>query len=68
MLNCLNKLKEIGEKTKAVFMWIPGHSDSEGNTIADKLAKKSSRMAETTITLPVNESVIKEKVAQKKNT
>jgi ribonuclease HI len=39
---CLENLKRLTTKCKLTLMWVPGHTDVDGNKEADQLANKSS--------------------------
>merc|ERR1712215_585788 len=37
--NCINNLNTLSQNNQVTLMWVPGHSDIEGNEEADTLAK-----------------------------
>ena len=47
VLNGITALNTLGRSNKVMVKWIPGHSDYEGNEIADKLAKQGSTLDPT---------------------
>lgn len=44
VLDCFSKLNEISSHNLTKLIWVPGHSDVEGNEIADTLAKQGSEL------------------------
>ena len=47
--NCIDNLNKLSENNQVSLMWVPGHSDIEGNEEADMLAKTG---AHTTCEMP----------------
>ena len=37
--NCINNLNILGQNNQVTLMWVPGHSNIDGNEEADTLAK-----------------------------
>ena len=40
--NCINNLNMLSQNNRVGLMWVPGHSDIEGNEQADTLAKNGA--------------------------
>ena len=58
---CITNLVEVSTN-EFETVWIPGHHDIEGNTIADKLAKQAAVHNEMDIIMPASLTENKEKI------
>ena len=58
-------LNSLGESNSLKLLWIPAHSDYEGNEYADSLAKKGSQNSEaTSLNLPTPQAIWKSSTHQ----
>jgi ribonuclease HI len=60
---CWHSLQELSSTNRVYLVWVPGHSDIEGNEKADKLARKGSKLnfCGPEPCLPLSTSVIRQK-------
>ncbi|XP_023235525.1 uncharacterized protein LOC111634923 [Centruroides sculpturatus] len=53
-VNIQHLARHISKKRKLIFSWIPGHSGSQGNSRADKLAANNNQLSISFDKIPIN--------------
>ena len=65
VLECIRVLNEVALVNQVTLRWVPGHSDVEGNEIADLLAKQSANLHDSYISkVPIPLPIAKLKIQE----